>query len=403
MKLVNRLRISILPMIFFVFLAVVISINIAIALKDRGVTNSFVDFMTKHVTIQAVATDDIWEQKYPYEGIVSYKNKIDAFKKRIEAVCTTSMIGSESINNLVNVFENRIYHYDIGSIEGGYENKQIMRKYLSQVEEFAEEMNGRGYDFMYISTPTLFTQNYLCGKREGMRNIELPERRIAFDEDIRETSINYLDIAECCLDDIVYDDSGHWMQESVIEGSGYIIDRLNRDYGYKFDPSLYEYSNFHNIISEREGLSDEIYDKYSYYYEILVPNSPGEYEITIADGECISGDFREVLVTDSDEWNEWGDPYHSSTRIRNSLFYKIENEQPNNNQGKTIVIVGDSMDWALCGYLAQDISTVYFIHNGSFTGSVLSLIDSINPDTVLMIYSDASMSDTYIEGAYMLK
>ena len=66
-------------------------------------------------------------------------------------------------------------------------------------------------------------------------------------------------------------------------------------------------------------------------------------------------------------------------------------------------MIGDSFDWPLCAYLAMGVEQLTFLHNASFTGSILSYIDATSPDAVLICYNDAEFHEVYTEEAYYLE
>ena len=404
MKYVHYAKRIILPAIFCFFFVISVLICLSVALKDgMGIDSPLVNYMTKHVTIQAGMIDDKWEKEYPFEGFDRYTNRIYELENQIEAICTTSMLGSESIEKCMNFFKNNIYHYNINSVPGGYENAAYGHKYAKNVVDFAEVMNERGYKCMYVASASMLTQKYRSDKRNELKETKVPERRENFVSDIKASGIDVLDLADVCLEDMSYDDSGHWMQGSALEGTTIVLDKLNRDYGFDFDLSLYNPDNYTDIIDKRDGLADEIFEKYGYDYDILIPEDSYDITLKYADEPAVSGDFEDVLIVPKESWNEWGEPYHNSLRINNSLFYDLKNSSPANNVGKSILIIGDSFDWPVCNYIVQDISEVIFLHNISFNGSVLSFIDNISPDMVIVMYGDAVFYDIYTEAAYNLK
>ena len=116
-----------------------------------------------------------------------------------------------------------------------------------------------------------------------------------------------------------------------------------------------------------------------------------------AEKEKWEGDFTQVFLRPLEQWNA-DNPYYGAFRISNSLFYDVENRDC--PEGKTLLVIGDSYDWPVVSYLSLGVHRVTFLHNDSFSGSILSFIGQMHPDAVLVVYNDAEFWEQYTEAAY---
>ena len=74
--------------------------------------------------------------------------------------------------------------------------------------------------------------------------------------------------------------------------------------------------------------------------------------------------------------------------INNSGWYSISNHGITNNQGKRILVLGDSYSWPITSYLAQDVEYISAFHPQYFVGDIKTYIEHYQPDLVLWIYEE---------------
>jgi hypothetical protein len=78
-------------------------------------------------------------------------------------------------------------------------------------------------------------------------------------------------------------------------------------------------------------------------------------------------------------------------RARNDALVHIQNQQPEDNQDKKILLLQDSFSFYSTSFLACDIGAVDTIHLSAFTGSVRTYIEQTKPDAVALMYWEGNI------------
>lgn len=410
MKVIRFIKTLIICSIFIGMFSLVSASMVASFISQRyGIENRFIKLLTKHVTIQSIITDDYWSQKYPYEKEVSYLNKFEQKIENIEQIftsfCTVSLPGSETINNVVSCFKQQIYHYSIDEIRNSYENTIYIQEAAQNVIELSKELNSEGYPFLYVQTPLGGSISYYRDKTNNfsLESLSTIERSLAFIDMLEKSGINVINIARDYNNNISFDPSGHWFPENALYCSGVIAQELNKSYNFEFNLTDYAKTSYYDLLNEYPEQEKLIEQSCGYKFGLPIPYKQYDFKWVHAEKDVLEGNFNDVMITEPCEWNVEGGAYHEMLNFSNSLMYDITNYSTETNLGKNILIIGDSFNWPVSMYLSTGIERITFVHNASFTGSMLSYVKSLDPDVVIMVYNDAEFYDIYTKDAYYLK
>lgn len=387
---------------FMLILTMIIAVRIY---PDGQTGNRLLNILLKRITIQTVIEEDVWSQKYPYENSSSfqsrYQEKSAAVKKSLESYCTVSFPGSERINLLVNGLKEHLYHYNIDEISGIYENIAYVEKYADNVIAFRDTLQQKGYPFLYVQTPTNESIQYYQGTTLQGDSLVIPERSYAFTNMLEEENIHVINIARDYPDNISFDASLHWMPDNGLSCAALIARELNTSYHFSIDENVYSPDNFYDLLSLYPEQKESILENCGYDFSLPVPSADFPCQIVYAEETAWEGSFLNALTHPADTWDLEGGPYHNVFRISNSLIFEITSE--NASEDKKILVIGDSFNWPVSAYLSLGVKNVTIIHNASFTGSLLSYIEKMNPDIVVMVYNDAEFSEIFTKDAFYLQ
>lgn len=406
MKKIETFKNCIVSLILIGPFLLVLTMIIAVRIYPDGQTgNRLLNILLKRITIQTVIEEDTWSLKYPYENSASFRSayaeKCAAVKKSLESYCTVSFPGSERINLLVNGLKENVYHYNIDEISGIYENIAYVEQYADNVIAFRNTLQQKGYPFLYVQTPTEGSIQYYQGTTLQGDSLVIPERSYAFINMLEEENVNVIPIARDCPDNISFDASLHWMPENALSCAVLIAEELNTSYNFSIDMDVYSPDRFYDLLSLHPEQKDRILENCGYDFSIPVPANDGSYKIVYAEDTAWEGGFLDAVLHPADTWDLEGGPYHNAFRIFNSLIFEITNE--NASEDKKILVIGDSFNWPVSAYLSLGVKNITIIHNASFTGSLLSYIEKMNPDVVLMVYNDAEFSEIFTKDAFYLQ
>lgn len=410
MKVIRFIKTLIISSIFIgLFLLVFATMAASFISQRYGVENRFLNILTEHVSIQSIMTEDYWSQKYPYEDEVSYLEKyvkkVENVEQIVESYCTVSLPGSEIINNAVSGFKQQIYHYRVDEIKNTYENTIYVQEAAQNVVEFSKELNSEGYSFLYVQTPQSGSISYYREQAENfsLESLSTVERSRAFTDILEKSGINVINIAKDYDNNISFDPSGHWFPENALYCSGIIAQELNERYNFEFNLTDYEKTSYYDLLDEYPEQVKLIEQNCGYKFGLPIPLKQYDFKWVHAEKDVLEGNFNDVMITEPREWNVEGGAYHEMLNFSNSLMYDITNYSTDTNIGKSILIIGDSFNWPVSMYLSVGIERITFVHNASFTGSMLSYVKSLDPDIVIMVYNDAEFYDIYTKDAYYLK
>lgn len=365
--------------------------------------NKLVGLLLKHVTIQTVVEDDKWSVEYPFKEnkIESYLTSVNQIEKAIDSYCTISFPGSSTINNLVSAYKDKVMHYHVSGIPSINDSRNYIAGCADNVIEFKKEVNSLGIPFFYVQTPLVASIDYYGNKVLADDDLSIAERSYCFTSTLENSQVDVVNIARDYSDGITFDSSIHWKPTDGLDCAKIIAGKMAYDYGFDIDMAVYEDSRFYDLVSEYPDIKKAIEASVGYEFILPCPNYSTNISLIYAEDSTYEGTFDKVVFKDSNEWDWKGGPYHNVFRISNSLINSIHNDGASCNM--KVLLIGDSFNWPVASYLSLACSDVTIIHNASFTGSLISYIESTKPDIVIIVYNDAEFEEIFTEDAYYLK
>ena len=406
MKKIQQLKTAVICSIFLVLFLVVSSMILLSKLYPDGRSgNQIVQYLLSNLTIQTVIGNDEWTQKYPYDLSFTekYQAKIQHVKTALESFCTTSFPASSKIDDLVTIIKHRVFHYHADDIVGNNENIMYVQDAVANVTEFSKILAEKGCPFLYVQTPSPSSVAYYKGSSPVGTDRMLAERNHALTDALSKQEVNILNLTAELSDTIQFDKTAHWFPEDALYAAKIIAARLNQDFGFGIDTDIFSADNFTWHLQKDSDIASQIQSNWGYRFDVPVPKDEYSFSVVYAETDRWSGNFAESMLHPTEFWHADNVAYHGAFRISNSLIYEITNQSATTNAGKHILMIGDSFDWPLCAYLAMGVEQLTFLHNASFTGSILSYINATAPDAVLICYNDAEFYEVYTEEAYYLE
>jgi len=376
--------------------------------SQNEVENTIFNKIADGVTIQTINADNQWADKYPYDtnALEKLEDKISGKKKVLQAYCVGGFPGATIINEVISALEMKVLDFNIDTDSKEYGDALYVEQAQENVVALKDFCVSVDIPFAYFSTPCPDNTAFYNNDLEKIDNFTIINRSHALVNGIRLSGVNTTVIAEEAASDnniIEFDASNHWFAKDALYTARLISDKLNQEYGFDIDVSVFNSDNYENILERYPDIKEKIELNMGYEYEFLVPQKSNDFVMTYAEGYATyTGNFEEVFLKSVDDWNLEGGAYHSMTIISNSTIYDICNESPTVCD-KKVLIIGDSSNWPVAMYLSQGVKEVIVIHNASFTGSIETYIKVTNPDAVLMVYNDAEFYEIYTEDAFDLR
>lgn len=406
MKVLRHVETIICCMVLLVFMSMAVGTMGAGCLAQAfGLNHRIIAYFMKNVTFQSHIGNDQWTRKYPLEENLAekYNRQVSEIKRVVDNCCTTSFPWSIQIHRIVNKYEKELIGYDIDEVSSTYEAVKYVQGPCSKVVAFSNALENEGYPFLYVQTPSRDSVVYCQGLDGDIIQLTRLERSRTFVGMLEEKKIRVMDIAQEPGLSLQYDSSGHWSASDGLLCASRIAGELNENYGFDFNLMDYELSEYTDLMDMYPKEKKIIEDNCGYTFGVPIPVEESAHTVTFAEDEFWEGSFQETLIRQKEEWDLSGDAYHNVFRVDNYLIYEIHNDDSKTNKGKKILVIGDSFNWPVSSYLSIGVEDIVVIHNASFTGSIMSYIRQMEPDVVLMIYSDVQFDNVYTEEAYDLK
>lgn len=415
-----------------------------ILIKRMGMDNAFTRlvFWDQKAMTTTSYIDIDWEALYPFEetepmsdqsgsrcvGLVnSYAVAVQTFKNKIEKYTDTTLAGRGMMTVCYRKYSPLTGRWlpDVGIdseiiyMKNGYlapVEPQISEDSIAEIGDavldFSRYLEDAGIPFYYIN----------AGSKVNPEDKELYPQDIGREfsnengdmllEALSDRGVDTLDLREIMLSEglnwyeAYYKTDSHWKTETGLWAARVIAQMLNEQEGFEFDPHLFEESSYMMTTYEDCFLGNSgreytafIPDRDS--YTCILPRFETDFVVKIPGrGVVREGSYKETLYdyenlqsvldySDSDHLIQ-RDAYNSVT-WRNDAVGIFKNNCAKDNENKKILILQDSFSWYSTTYLACDVGEIHVIHPGAFEGSICAYVRELQPDVVIVMYSEYSI------------
>ena len=403
---------------------------------DNAVMNVEYDAAGEQQTIVAID----WEERYPFkhnkqiqpveksfevQWIEKYKESVESIKMKAEDYAEDFLIGrikmvnaARSYNRLigspamaVNTVDEVIY------LDNGYLTYAESLVEEEQIGEIADRLSSLHDGLEEKDVPFVYMN---VGSKVCPYDRKLPKGAEEYTNEngdhliaaLEERDVETLDFREYMMSDGLdwyssyYITDHHWKTKTGLWAAGIVAEYLNQNCGFEFDKKYFE-ENAYDIkvvqdyflggqgrVITFEGVEAEPYEcilpKFDTLFSVKIPSrgleTMGTYRETLFDEET----FGKIADYTEEEFLSKPDAYNAVT-IRNDALAQIRNHNPENNQGKKILVLQDSFGWYSTTFLACDVEKIDIIYPMAFNGSVQSYVEETKPDAVVMMMCERNI------------
>ena len=288
------------------------------------------------------------------------------------------------------------------STEQDFDESDLKRN-IDYLKSFVQSLEENGINYVYVNCPN--KERMLADRLPlGFVNYKERDENLLVEQLLRENNIPTLDVLQRLLEnysnvqDMYYKTDHHWKVECGIEAAQYISEYLNNTYDYSIDTQKFELYNY-NIEEYKQcmlgstGNNATISFVEAEDFDLYSPKEKNECTFQIPDYNIdLTGDFT-IFYNKNEFDSAKNRPFYAYNfyMYSNPPYAKIENTTIEDNH--RILVIKDSFASVVIPYLAQGVKRIDVVEvrkelKDHFNGSVMSLIDENEYDTVLFIFSD---------------
>lgn len=270
---------------------------------------------------------------------------------------------------------------------------------IQQMIELKEFCDNEGIQLLYVNEPTKYIDDTIIEEQLGTKSY-INQNADLFLSRLEECGINYIDLRDNIrLEgknsfDMFFRTDHHWTPDSGKWAAQAIAEKLNEDYDYDIDVTLYNDSNYIYTEYKNAWLGEQGKKLSAAYvglddYTCIEPRFDTNYTVTTIKG-TVNGTFSDTII-DKNNYNTgnmemiYSCPSWHYSYMRNGLNASIIT----NNQIKEghILVLGDSYDQLTSPFLSLGVNEVRTLVLRSYEGSLQEYIKQNNIDTVIVAYA----------------
>ena len=285
-----------------------------------------------------------------------------------------------------------------------------LTKYADNIAQLYDYTKQNNIPFLYVMTPQ---KGYGLKYPAGTENY-IKENCTAHLKNLEERGVPYLEIRQCMEDNNISEEEAffitdhHWTPKTAIWATEKICNELNSRYGFEYDKSVFDLSNYNVKTYEDWFLGSQgkkvgrfFTDLYVDDIDIITPKFDTSLKVSQPlKNETKTGTFEETLISKV-RYEEKGyydyNPYVAYT----GGDYHIQTiENLNKTDGKDILVIRDSYAAASTPFLSLTAHNVHMLDLREMSGmygdrvaSVSEYIEEMQPDYVIVMYYGVNKDD----------
>ncbi len=361
----------------------------------------------------AESTEAVQEEGNRSAGAVRrLEQKADMIRHGIERYTSNHLAGYSSLVKMSNAYE-KLIGWNIAALEeyNGvvefsdghlmvYSAQMNVNSSAEALIRFYESCQQKEIDFLYVQAPYKickyedtdvsgiidFSNQNADALLEGAENGGVP--CLDLREEFHKTGMPH--------HDLFYRTDHHWTTETALQAAAAVADRLNQEFGFSIDLSLYGEEAFEKKVYEdwflgssgkKITLARTEPDDISLFYprrETSLTYKMPELGIDTTGDFSVTYDMSQIEEKDLYRLDPYGAYNHSG-----GALVQIHNEGA--ADGRKVLFIGDSYLNSVFPFMSLGIEYTDMLDLRDFSGSVESYINQTEPDIVVILYNPTSI------------
>ena len=290
--------------------------------------------------------------------------------------------------------QDNAYVLDNGYVVGVYDYADTEYE-TAQVTAFRDFLAGQGISLLYVNEPVKYTDDAALSEQLGILTYsnDNADRLLA---NLEKAQVPVLDIRDVFAGtdsfSWFYRTDHHWTTSAGKEAARAISQKMNDEFGYGIDLSLYDDENLIYTVYEDSWLGEQGRKLGESYvgmedYVLILPAYETLFTLQTSDDEQ-TGPFEEVLINQEIMLEQNNQDIYSAPSwhyIYRGNEGKITNDL--NENGKNVLVLGDSYDTVTNAFLALGARSVEGIVLRDYQGDIRQYILDHDFDTVVIAYT----------------
>lgn len=414
---------------FFFFSIFAVTFSRQVLVKRMGIENAFTNFWLmnnamKHDDKGIVEMSESidWQEQYPFEEtdtnnisgkdiMRSYLDFVTSCTQRIEDYSSLHVFNRLKFVEASQKFD-EIIHWDIVAyteyngvleIDDNYfvemNAKKDMTQHISEIEELSKFCLTKNIPLLYVQAPTKVSK-YEDLNVSGVIDFS-NQNADDLVQSINNAGVKTLDLRDRIYLEkmhhhpLFYDTDHHWKLTTGLWAAKEVLQYCNKEFGFKADTEKLDISNFKKVLypewdlgsaGKKVSLSRARPEDYMLIYPMYdtrIHYSVPSYGIDQCGDISLTYDMRRIAEKDYYVQGAYGVFDYTCpgvTIVENML----------QNDGKTILIIGDSYIDSMSMWLSLAEKEIIHLDIREFDGSVHTLINKEKPDLVIVLYYPGS-------------
>lgn len=417
-----------LLILFMMCFVLIMKVSITILVEKMNIDNKVTRFICD-LPKEPKSYDVNWKKIYPFSSNIDsnnkknivdkYTNKIYTMESKIENSCTDNFFKYSYIAEYGNRFEKivgwNLYRNASGStINIGDEyliklTRLIPKEELSlapnNLINFSKYVEKKDINFLYVQVP--YKLNEETKVIDNIYNDYANDNVNNFLSILKREGINVLDLRKDMPNDSInyknmfFKTDHHWLPSSGLWASNIISEYLNKNFQYNIDTNIFNENNYSIEIKKdcflgSAGRAATLARAKKEDFEVIEPNFETSLDVEVEQYKVKlqNSTWRKALIN-NDILNEEGNPYvidrYASYGYSNAQKIDIKNNKVDDNN--KVLIIKDSFANCTIPYFCLGIKETLVLDLRYFNGSVKSVIEEYNPNTVIVMYNCTAIND----------
>lgn len=385
--------------------------------------------------------NDLWiaKEEYPFETNMqkkedflhadkqSIKQLIVRLETKVDAQVTNNFRYKMPLVLLQKKFDHAIWKYNMTTSLNDTSNDpsssedvvvQLDNGYLSfviddfdtndtvdKLVDFAHQMESEGRNFLWLETPIKTNGNDFSEYDDVITDYSIEKRKEIF-EAFDRNGLHYKSLTEemdalpSDKSELFFRTDHHWLPQTGLWACSVLAEELNHAFGYDIDADIYDISYYTIEYADREWLGSQGKKVTAVYtnperFPIVMPKYATDLSVFISKLNCVKNGKIQDTLFDFEMLNEtdlYKGNYYMSYGYGDQPYVSIHNHDKNDRS--RMLVVKQSFADTMYPYMCHMAEYIDVIDLRYFDGSVQTLIQKTNPDTVIVVYGMHSFEET---------